>query len=351
MSKLTRPERLVFLDVLRLIAAVQMIQGHSVASVLAAEYRHGAAYSVWTFARGLTSVLFLTTAGLAFVLAEARGHDVRARRRRALRALRLIAIGYAMHTPVAALLGAELQVALRAALVVDVLQCIGCSLLGLELLSLLTRNSSVRAVSALGLGLACFVAAPATHTVTLAPAGLALGNYLTTRYGSLFPLLPWAGYVWIGFGLGSVAFRAREKVWAVLAIAGTISLLLGLLGGQLGPSLPNAVSPAYALVKLGCVLLLGGALARLTRGAPALPPTLARLASETLFLYVSHVVILYADGVGLAFLLGKRHGPLFGVGLAVALLALCSLAALGFRRALRSLRGADRGSTRGAQLP
>lgn len=351
MSKLTRPERLVFLDVLRLVAAVQMIQGHSVASVLAAEYRQGAAYSVWTFARGLTSVLFLTTAGLAFVLAEARGHSVVARRRRALRALRLIVIGYAMHAPLALLFGADPSATLRAALAVDVLQCIGCSLLGLELLSMLVQRSSARAAIGLSLGLTCFVAAPAARALTFGPATLALGNYLTTRYGSLFPLLPWAGYVWIGFALGSVAFRARSRAWALLAAAGAISLLLGLLGGRLGPALPNAVSPAYALVKLGCVLLLAGALARLTRGARALPPTLGQLASETLFLYVSHVVILYADGVGLAWLLGERHGPLLGLGLAAALLGLCSVGALAFRRALRSLRGADRGSTRGAQLP
>jgi uncharacterized membrane protein len=351
MSKLTRPERLVFLDVLRLVAAVQMIQGHSVASVLAPEYRHGAAYSVWTFARGLTSVLFLTAAGLSFVLAEARGHDGVARLRRALRALRLIAIGYAMHAPVAALFGADLAATLRAAQVVDVLQCIGVSLLGLELLSVLVRQRGARAAIALGLGLTCFVAAPAAHELSLGPATLAFGNYLTARYGSLFPLLPWAGYVWVGFALGSVAFHAREQAWARLAGAGALSLAVGLLGLQLGPALPHAVSPAYALVKLGCVLLLGGWLARLTRGARPLGPILGGLASETLFLYVSHVVILYADGVGLARLLGERHGPLLGLGLALALLGLCSVGALAFRRAVRSLRRTDRGSTRGAQLP
>jgi len=351
MSKLTPPSRLVFLDVLRLVAAVQMVQGHSVAAVLAPAYRHGLAYAVWTFARGLTSVLFLTSAGLAFVLAEGRASEPRARRRRALRALRLVAIGYAMHAPLGLLVGLPLARTLASALVVDVLQCIGVSLLLLELLSAAAHDRQLRALLALGLAALCFGAAPLLAGQRFEGASLLLGNYVNTRHGSLFPLLPWAGYVFAGFGLGSLFLAQRVRLPWLLLASGLATLVVGLALLRIEPVLPLGVSPGYAAVKLGCVLTLAGALARTLRGVERLPRLLALLASETLFLYVSHVVLLYADGLGLAWQLGERHGPMFGVALALVLLVACGAAALGFRRLVRSLRSANRGSTRGAQLP
>lgn len=350
MSKLTSAPRLVFLDVLRLIAAAQMIQGHSVAAVLAPDYAHGLGHTVWTFARGLTSVLFLTTAGFAFVLAEQRAHHRVARVRRCRRALRLVAIGYAMHAPLGMLFGVG-ERELGSALVVDVLQCIGVSLLALELLTFAVTNVKVRCALALLSSLACFGLAPLSRELTLeGPLALALGQYLTARYGSLFPLVPWAGYVFAGFFLASVPHRLEtQPTW--LASAGAVCLALGLALLGFGPALPLALSPGYALVKLGTVALLAGLLARLCARVTALPSLCARLASETLFLYVSHVVILYADGVGLEHRLGHAHGPWFGLALALLLGVACSAGALGFRALVRSLRGSEPGSTRGAQLP
>lgn len=340
-------ERLVFIDLLRLVAAVQMIQGHSVASVLAPAYRAGSAYATWMCARGLTSVIFLVSAGLSFAVAERRAHSAPARARRVRRALRLIAIGYLMHAPFALLFGSPLGPTLRAALMVDVLHCIGASLLALEGLSVLVPLRRARASLALGLALVCFLLAPATPHLTVAPAFLPLTNYVTTAGGSLFPLLPWSGFLLTGFALGTLVLDDRARIARRLGLSGAGALLLGLAIMQLGPALPHAVSPGYAFVKLGCVLGLASLFARLTRDARRLPGPLETLATETLFLYVSHVVVLYADHVGLEPLLRDRHGPLFGIGLTLLLLAAASAGAL----VLRSLRGRSRGGTRGAPTP
>ena len=351
MAKLTQPKRQIFLDVLRLIAAAQMIQGHSVSAVLSPQHQRGAGFAVWSFARGLTSVLFLTTAGLAFVLAEARGHDSQARKRRSLRALRLIAIGYAMHVPYTALFGTPVARSLASALIVDVLQCIGASLLGLELLSRTVHTEQARVAMAAAVGAACFAIAPAAHTLELSGLALPLGHYLTARYGSLFPLLPWAGYVFAGFAVGTVGFRMGLRLPRLLTGSGLALLCSGLVLLRFEPPLPLGVSPGYAAVKLGCVLLLAGPLAYALREVAKLPAWLAILASETLFLYLSHVVILYADGVGLGARLGRVHGPLFGLGLAALMFLVSGLGALLFHHFMRSLRRHGRGSTRGAQLP
>jgi drug/metabolite transporter (DMT)-like permease len=95
------------------------------------------------------------------------------------------------------------------------------------------------------------------------------------------------------------------------------------------------------------VLLLATLLARLLRDVVGLPRLLTRLAGETLFLYLSHVVILYADHVGLEARLRDGHSPLFGVLLALGLLLSCAAAAL----VLRSLRRRSGSGTRGAQSP
>src|SRR5688572_6443365 len=122
----TSPKRVVFVDALRIFAAVQMIQGHTIDALLAPVYRSGAIFDGWTFSRGLTSTTFLFAAGLSFVLASAGAKDPQlARRRRVRRGLELIVIGYLMHAPVGILFGSEPSAAMAEALSVDVLQCIG----------------------------------------------------------------------------------------------------------------------------------------------------------------------------------------------------------------------------------
>ncbi|HEY2732482.1 MAG TPA: heparan-alpha-glucosaminide N-acetyltransferase domain-containing protein, partial [Polyangiales bacterium] len=127
--------RVVFVDRLRFIAAFQMLQGHTVSALLAPAYRVGNWYAVWSAARGLTSVAFLFTAGMSFGLASARpfassAARASASRARALRALRLIALGYVLHAPLQLLWDpSNARAAFERFVAVDVLQCIGVSLL------------------------------------------------------------------------------------------------------------------------------------------------------------------------------------------------------------------------------
>jgi uncharacterized membrane protein len=314
----TKRERLVFLDLLRLIAAVQMIQGHAVSAVLAPEYRHGVLFEVWSFARGLTSVIFLFTAGYSFALASRRTEGRASNRQTWRRALQLIALGYLMHAPFAILLGAPREATLQAALRVDVLQCIGVSLLALEGIARLRRESDLAFAGMM----AAFILAPASDSL----AGGPIANYVTTRGGSLFPLVPWLGYVFAGFLLGSYADR---NVARRLVVAGAASASIAAIALSMERDQPRALSPGYCFVKLACVLLLAAALAQVVR---TLPPLLARVSRETLFLYLSHVVILYADQVGLEPRLRDRHSPWFGIALAIALMVVCSAGALAWRR-------------------
>jgi uncharacterized membrane protein len=334
--------RLAFIDVLRLVASLQMIQGHAISAVLAPSYKSGSLYAAWTFARGLTSVMFLFAAGFSFALAQAKGSASG----RTRRALWLIALGYLMHAPFAIVLGAPVQETLQAALRVDVLQCIGVSLLALELLSHRYPRAGDRAELGVLLALASFILAPLGAHVAVDGPWRPLANYVTTNGGSLFPLVPWLGYALAGFGLGTATRDTPARIPSVLTVAGGCALLLGLAAWSLQPRQPLALSPGYCLVKLACVSVIAGALALGWRGR-GLPKVLTVLAGETLFLYVSHVVILYADQVGLEARWRGQHSPWFGLVLAFCLLILCSAGAL----AWRSLRRPLASGTRAPQTP
>jgi uncharacterized membrane protein len=342
--------RAVFVDVLRLIAAVQMIQGHTLDALLASPYRAGRVFDAWTFSRGLTSTTFLFTAGLSFVLASRVARDpTAARRHRMRRAFQLIGIGYAMHAPFAVLFGADPRAALAEFLSVDILQCIGMSLLGLELLGWAVPRWPVRAALAALLGAALF--ALATPAGRLVPAGplFGLASYLSPAGGSLFPLVPWAGYVLVGLAVGGLVFRdGRLRVATRLLLLALPVLGLGWLLARTAPGADPRVSPAFLLLKLGIVLGVAALLALLFARVQRLPAWLQALTGETLFLYVSHVVVLYAAHAGVKARWGGSLGPLQALGVALGLLLVCSAGALGYRRAERALRG--RG-TRGTSAP
>lgn len=306
--------RITFVDLLRLVASFQMVVGHTIDGLLSEELRHGPAFDAWTSVRGLTSVAFLTAAGLSFHLStlarfETHRGDPAAVRRRLRRGASLVAIGYALHFPLATFWG-EGDAALREFAIADVLQCIGLSILALEGLTLVARRPAHVVWACLAIGLLCFALGPLGDTVQPeGPARFAL-NYLSHRGGSLFPLVPWAGFVFSGVAVGAFALPdgtgtdpavpGRRILWCALAV-----LAVGLVAGSIDlDEVSRNARPGFNLVKLGAVLGVVSALAWIGSGLRRLPPRASILAGETLALYVSHLMVLYAGGVGLTYLIG-----------------------------------------------
>ena len=87
--------RLHFVDVLRLLALLQMVNGHTLHALLTASVRQGAFYEGYLYFRGLVSVAFMLASGLAFyvtvLLREQTRSEPAERRRRVARALEIIA--------------------------------------------------------------------------------------------------------------------------------------------------------------------------------------------------------------------------------------------------------------------
>lgn len=285
-------DRVDALDALRALAVVQMVQGHTLDALLKASVRQGVLFDAWRWTRGLTAPAFLFCAGFAFLLVYRKRPE--GWRRRARRALALIALGYGLRAPWHELFAWNISASSKAAWAeVDVLQSIGVSILLLELLMRLPGGGR-RVVLAI-ITCVCYAAGPGGLVV---PAPVWLGNYLSQS--TLFPLVPWFAHVALGCLFADAlclyqqsAQRQQGAHWRAF-----VPLALTLLMAAVDAARRDGVS--HGLRSLGVVALFV-AVAVLVYWAPPRLRRFARFVSAaSLTVYVSHIVVVYADGVGLA---------------------------------------------------
>lgn len=201
-------------DWLRGIAVLVMIQTHAL-SLLRPELRAGPGFARLQFVDGLVAPSFILAAGFSLALVQVRGASAGGRGRRALKSLRrigeVLAVAAAM-TWIWFPIFQEPKWLLR----IDILSCIGVSLLAaLPLFAGLARRPRALAAASLALALAIFLATPAASRIRSLP----LAHFTGTSSGSVFPLFPWSGYVFLGGALGSLcAFASARAIAAYLGL-------------------------------------------------------------------------------------------------------------------------------------
>src|SRR6202022_3880239 len=101
---------------------------------------------------------------------------------------------------------------------IDILHCIGLALLiALPILAALATRPALLRWAALGLAAIAFGLAPLAESVR-GP----LANFVNISPGSVFPLLPWAGDVYLGASAGAVAAISEGRAlarWMVAQLA------------------------------------------------------------------------------------------------------------------------------------
>jgi uncharacterized membrane protein len=330
-------ERVYELDLLRAVAALQMVQGHTIDAVLSPVYRSGALHHAWLWLRGLTSVAFLFAAGLSFSLATLRDlprhrADRRNASKRVRRAGTLLLFGYALHAPVGLLFGADMGsagVVVAQAVIVDVLQCIGVSLLVLEGLAFALPSARAVEFACVALSVLLMLFSPAARHIDPAGTWLPLLDYVTPRGGSLFPLLPWAAHVFAGAASARLLLQRERRVLRLACAA--LVLIAGAAWLPLAAPVPDHLS------RLGWVV---AATALLSAIAPAIrtwPAWIGAVSSETLFIYAFHVVLVYGQGLGLSDRVGPVLAPASAAFAALGMIALSFGGALAYRRASAGL--------------
>lgn len=310
-SSSSRP-RIHVLDFIRLVAMLLMIQGHTLDAFvnpanMDLDTFH---WQTWVHLRGLTAPLFLMVSGAATVLGiryEPDGRVARALlRRRITMGFTVIAIGYLMVFPanrIADLRWISTDV-WRGFLQVNILQLNGVTLLLLTTLLALTRTVRRYAAWSLGLGFLILLLAPVVFSIDWfqwLPEGLAA--YLSFSHGSLFPLFPAGGYMFLGVGLGALLLETPEakrvRVFRLACLAASASLMLLSMAAE---HIPAHLFPvhdaykaghAYTLLRVGFALLIFGLLAWIAEARPRLAEACAPMGRKSLYVYVGHLVLLY----------------------------------------------------------
>lgn len=344
-----RGGRVHLVDLLRLLALLQMVNGHTLDAIVEPSALHGSGFDVYNFFRGLVSVSFMLASGIAFHLTTIsrldRGAlDPAATRKRVFRMIEIIVIGYLLRFPLGGWV-ADAEHARRSwdrFAEIDVLQLIGASLLALEVLAHALRDRRKVVLAAGGLGVLVLALSPITEGVVAERPLAYLTAWLGHGSGSIFPFFPWSAYVMFGAVLGALAFpeggrtASRHTFFALARLtlaASACSFVLWRVPFTLWqPSMSYHSMPAFFVEKLAWVLGILTLLHPLVSRIRRLPEPVAELAQETLPIYVFHLLALFFPPLALAARLGHHVTLAEGLGVSACMIAASVVVGLAWPR-------------------
>jgi hypothetical protein len=311
--------RYAFLDLYRGMIVLFMLEGHVLRELLEPTVRLGRTFQFHELFHGITAPGFLFSAGFTFAVATQRRWEKLislnpAFLRRAWRPVMLLLIGYALHVPFL-----SLQKNLSTATVdqwnqfvaFDALQCIGFSLLTMRLWLVLVRGERAFLAGTIGFFAIAAFGAPVVWNFALdQTVPLAIASALNGQHGSLFPIFPYAAYVFAGSNIAWHFLRASERkregtFIGQLALGGAVMIV----GGVTLDTLPFQIyeehdfwtaSPNYFFIKLGLLILLLCGLWKFeelqrvqSHQSIWMPRWLTTVGVESLFVYIVHLILLY----------------------------------------------------------
>lgn len=292
--------RIVFLDWLRGLAAIVMLQGHTFDSLLRPELRGQPAFIFSQFFGGQAAAIFLFLTGITFGLGMNRRNELPAWQRitgalRRARYLFLLAIAFRLqmwifawpHQPWTDLLH------------VDVLNLMGATAALLSVIALARGMRRVRWAVMAGVALAALAPVMSGLETGLLAAGMR--DYFVPSAAS-FSMFPWGAYLAFGLAAGSAVPFVKRGEWSrVMQWAALCGFGL-LLGGQYFSNLPFSIysnanfwlnSPALVACKLGITLLLGSGAFLWTEYFSEGWSWVRLLGTTSLAVYWVHVELLY----------------------------------------------------------
>jgi uncharacterized membrane protein len=329
--------RIVFLDWLRGLAAIVMLQGHTFDSLLKPELREQPAFIFSQFFGGQAAAIFLFLTGITFGLGMNRRDDLPAWRRitgalRRARYLFLMAIAFRLQMWIFAWPHQPWTNLLR----VDVLNLMGATAALLSVTALAHGMQRLRWAVLAGVALAAL--APVMSGVDTGRLPGAVRDYFVPS--TAFSLFPWGSYLAFGLAAGSAIPLVRGAEWSrVMQWAALCGFGL-LIAGRYFSNLPFSMysnadfwlnSPALVACKLGITLLLGSGAFLWTEYFSDGWSWVRLLGTTSLAVYWVHVELLYGRWLSSY----KQNLTIWGC---VAVTAALVLAMVGMSAAIRRLR-------------
>lgn len=287
-------ERFAFLDAARGIAVLWMIQVHVTNVILDPALRSSMLFNILNISNGYVAPTFIFCAGSGLWIAlSRRGLKYLEFGSELLTYLRRLAYvlfcAYVLHAPIYSLgqmLHAPASTWMKWAQL-DVLHVIVYASLGALAVFLVLRDLA-RATIAFGV---------------IAAIIFGISWMFPKSQLSQFPLLPWSGYLFTGAAVTGWFMQTsdRERLARLFVVTGLVGPVILFLSFFFGPSMPwDAVwwrSPGGLLFRVCATLLLLGLLFQWEKSIPAtrIGRFLVTLGNESLFMYVSHLLLVYGS--------------------------------------------------------
>lgn len=307
-------QRYLFIDLLRFLAVVFMIQGHTFDALLETKLRFHTLFFVHDFFHGFIAPMFLFASGVAFGISTFKKweeHTVLTKHvaRRYGKFIGLIIIGYGLHLPFFSLqkiMTEATKTEIAVWLQVDALHCIAATLLILQTAVFILKAEKKFVVFTIIFAMSIIFLSPimwATNFVDTFP--LWLVSYINASNFSWFPIFPWSAYILCGVIFSSLFINAKEHHHAVRLMEKTLVVgLIMFFGSLILVNLPTQLYPYHDVWKANPLIVFArlGFVTVVTSGIffaehsfkinPVIPQLIGR---ESLFIYILHLIILYGS--------------------------------------------------------
>jgi uncharacterized membrane protein len=269
--------------------------------------------------------------------AREKGQDKLRMRKGIIRGFFLIGIGYLLRIPFLSWFSGYFN---SYFLVIDVLQCIGLSLIiVIVLYCLCAKRILLFSIMLLALGLLIFISEPLYRTISFDRLPALLNNYVSKSNGSIFTIAPWFGYIAFGAYIATLFHKYSKSpnfkkitvvsffiLGCLLIISSSDSLILlhKITNIQL---FLNAANYNYLFTRLGNVFLYFSFFYAFENYLKF--PLILKIGQQTLSIYIIHFTIIYGSfvGLGLNRIIGKTLTPwqaIFGAFLFIAVVCFIS---------------------------
>jgi uncharacterized membrane protein len=340
MTEKRKKSRIIFIDLMRAFAVLQMVQGHTIDALLSNEYRsfQSPIFVVWYFMRGMTAPIFLFTAGTVFTYLLRTNSETFFENPRVKKGIKrfllLVFLGYLLRFPTPSPFNFSHVSSdqWNIFFAVDVLQSIGFGILFIMVFALISEKTKISDYIVFAVA-ACIIFGlfPVFEKINWASfLPVPIAGYFYSGTGSIFPLFPWAGYVVGGAVLGSylakhpLVFKTKKFSLMVLIFGVSFisaAMLLNIFGNDFFHG--AWIGQIYTiLLRVGFVLILNSLVSFICLEVETIPHILILIGRNTLLIYVVHLVIIYGSAwnPGLYSYLAKSFNAWSAVGVAMLMI-------------------------------
>ena len=318
--------RFGFIDAFRGLAVLVMIETHVFNALLRVPLKDEVFFKVLTFVNGLVAPSFLFCAGFGFaIIMHRRWREFisleRPFWRYIFRLMFILVVAYSLHIPFFSLrrmMTVTDQQLWTSFFQVDILQVIAITLMFLALLSVIVRDQRRFIVVASAISLVLVMITPVVREMDLSNLPIWFRSFLTNKFKSQFPLVPWSAFLMSGTIVGYTYVRANQdsaepRTMNRLALMAAGAIVLALLVEVLPFTVyPDhdfwKASPEFFLVRLGLVILGCIGLWKFEQRRTMSPKSpIALFGQESLLVYTVHLLVVYGYTYEWSFI--RKFGP------------------------------------------